>query len=53
MNIYVNELSVDILLYLAGKLDLLGPYAVRQSAIFPNSCKVLGLFVMLLYFIAV
>ncbi|KAJ4788105.1 hypothetical protein LUZ62_039351 [Rhynchospora pubera] len=40
MNLCINELSVDILLYLAGKLDLFGPYAVRQSAIFPNSCKI-------------
>ncbi|CAL5092653.1 unnamed protein product [Urochloa decumbens] len=40
VDIFINELSVDILLYLIGKLDLMGPYAVRSSAIFPNSCKI-------------
>ncbi|KAJ1266147.1 hypothetical protein BS78_08G128600 [Paspalum vaginatum] len=40
VDIFINELSVDILLYLVGKLDLIGPYAVRSSAIFPNSCKI-------------
>ncbi|KAF8733332.1 hypothetical protein HU200_014936 [Digitaria exilis] len=40
VDIFINELSVDILLYLAGKFDLMGPYAVRSSAIFPNSCKI-------------
>ncbi|KAL6622548.1 hypothetical protein ACP70R_032427 [Stipagrostis hirtigluma subsp. patula] len=40
VDIFINELSVDILLYLAGKLDLMGPYAVRSSAIFPNCCKI-------------
>ncbi|KAL6847035.1 hypothetical protein ACP4OV_022888 [Aristida adscensionis] len=40
VDIFINELSVDILLYLVGKLDLMGPYAVRSSAIFPNCCKI-------------
>ncbi|CAN6343588.1 unnamed protein product [Urochloa humidicola] len=40
VDIFINEVSVDILLYLVGKLDLMGPYAVRSSAIFPNSCKI-------------
>ncbi|TVT99078.1 hypothetical protein EJB05_55577, partial [Eragrostis curvula] len=40
VDIFINELSFDILLYLAGKLDLMGPYAVKSSAIFPNCCKI-------------
>ncbi|KAM0863381.1 hypothetical protein ACQ4PT_044630 [Festuca glaucescens] len=40
VDIFINELSVDVLLYLVGKLDLMGPYAVRNSAIFPNCCKI-------------
>ncbi|KAJ3674403.1 hypothetical protein LUZ60_005019 [Juncus effusus] len=40
MNFYINELLVDVLLYLVGKLDLMGPYAVKNSTIFPNSCKI-------------
>ncbi|XP_047048194.1 uncharacterized protein LOC124653172 isoform X1 [Lolium rigidum] len=40
VDIFINELSIDVLLYLVGKLDLMGPYAVRNSAIFPNCCKI-------------
>ncbi|VAI13448.1 unnamed protein product [Triticum turgidum subsp. durum] len=40
VDIFINELSVDMLLYLVGKLGLMGPYAVRNSAIFPNCCKI-------------
>ncbi|XP_072956243.1 uncharacterized protein [Typha angustifolia] len=40
VDISINELSVDILLYLAGKLNIMGPYAVRESSIFPYSCKI-------------
>ncbi|KAL5225980.1 hypothetical protein ABZP36_012619 [Zizania latifolia] len=39
-DIFINELSVDILLYVAGKLNLMSPYAVKSSAIFPNCCKI-------------
>uniref|UniRef100_A0A0E0MP78 Vacuolar protein sorting-associated protein 13 VPS13 adaptor binding domain-containing protein n=1 Tax=Oryza punctata TaxID=4537 RepID=A0A0E0MP78_ORYPU len=40
VNIFINELSIDILLYVAGKLNVMGPYAVKSSAIFPNCCKI-------------
>ncbi|ONM01743.1 hypothetical protein ZEAMMB73_Zm00001d030935 [Zea mays] len=40
VDVFINELSFDILLYLVGKLNLMGPYAVKSSAIFPNSCKI-------------
>uniref|UniRef100_A0A0D9Y124 Vacuolar protein sorting-associated protein 13 VPS13 adaptor binding domain-containing protein n=1 Tax=Leersia perrieri TaxID=77586 RepID=A0A0D9Y124_9ORYZ len=39
-DIFINELSVDILLYVVGKLNVMGPYAVKSSAIFPNCCKI-------------
>lgn len=39
VDISLTEVSLDAFLYLIGKLDLAGPYAVRQSVIFPNSCK--------------
>ncbi|KAF0888967.1 hypothetical protein E2562_020183 [Oryza meyeriana var. granulata] len=39
-DIFINELSIDILLYVAGKLNVMGPYAVKSSAIFPNCCKI-------------
>ncbi|KAK1299722.1 hypothetical protein QJS10_CPB13g00147 [Acorus calamus] len=40
VDISLTELSVDILLFLAGKLNLVGPYAVKSSIIFANRCKV-------------
>uniref|UniRef100_A0A0E0BUQ7 Vacuolar protein sorting-associated protein 13 VPS13 adaptor binding domain-containing protein n=1 Tax=Oryza glumipatula TaxID=40148 RepID=A0A0E0BUQ7_9ORYZ len=40
VDIFVNELSIDILLYVAGKLNVMGPYAVKSSAVFPNCCKI-------------
>ncbi|KAE9466916.1 hypothetical protein C3L33_01182, partial [Rhododendron williamsianum] len=36
----VSELSVDILLFVIGKLDLAGPYAIKTSTILANCCKV-------------
>lgn len=39
VNISLTENSVDVLLYLIGKLNIAGPYAVRTSTIFPNCCK--------------
>lgn len=37
----VSELSMDILLFVIGKLDLAGPYAIKTSTILANCCKVL------------
>ncbi|KAJ0963386.1 hypothetical protein J5N97_028508 [Dioscorea zingiberensis] len=38
--IHLTTLSLDILLYSMGKLNLAGPYAIRSSIIFGNCCKV-------------
>ncbi|GMH25239.1 hypothetical protein Nepgr_027082 [Nepenthes gracilis] len=40
LDILLTELSLDILLYVIGKLDLAGPFAVKSSAILANCCKV-------------
>ncbi|KAK9053203.1 hypothetical protein SSX86_029835 [Deinandra increscens subsp. villosa] len=34
------ELSLDILLFVIGKLNLAGPYAIRSSVVLANCCKV-------------
>ncbi|XP_038970270.1 uncharacterized protein LOC103709193 isoform X2 [Phoenix dactylifera] len=39
VDISLTELSLDVLLYLVGKLNIAGPYAVRRSMIFTNCCK--------------
>ncbi|CAA3031419.1 Hypothetical predicted protein [Olea europaea subsp. europaea] len=36
----MNELSLDIILFVIGKLNLAGPYAVRSSVVLANCCKV-------------
>ena len=41
--IHLSTLSLDILLYVVGKLNLAGPYAIRSSIIFGNCCKVVDL----------
>ncbi|KAL0332240.1 UNVERIFIED_CONTAM: Vacuolar protein sorting-associated protein 13a [Sesamum calycinum] len=41
VTVLLSELSLDILLFVIGKLDLAGPYAVKSSAILANCCKVL------------
>ncbi|GAY42809.1 hypothetical protein CUMW_069730 [Citrus unshiu] len=38
--IFLTELSLDILLFVVGKLDLAGPYLIRSSHILANCCKV-------------
>lgn len=43
VDISLTEISLDVLLYLVGKLDIAGPYAVRSSMIFTNCCKVIDL----------
>ncbi|XXG49284.1 hypothetical protein AAC387_Pa02g3508 [Persea americana] len=40
VDLSLTQISLDILLFLAGKLDLAGPYAVKSSMIFANCCKV-------------
>ncbi|XP_059458026.1 uncharacterized protein LOC132187653 isoform X3 [Corylus avellana] len=40
LNIFLTELSLDILLFVTGKLDLAGPFSVRSSMILANCCKV-------------
>ncbi|XP_022132801.1 uncharacterized protein LOC111005570 isoform X3 [Momordica charantia] len=40
LDISFNETSLDVVLFVIGKLDLAGPYAVRSSIISPNCCKV-------------
>lgn len=42
LGISLTELSLDILLFVIGKLKLAGPFAVRNSAIFANCCKVVN-----------
>ncbi|KAI0501557.1 hypothetical protein KFK09_016502 [Dendrobium nobile] len=39
LDMSLTEVSLDALLFLIGELDLAGPYAVRRTLIFPNSCK--------------
>ncbi|XP_058069198.1 uncharacterized protein LOC131218589 isoform X3 [Magnolia sinica] len=36
----LTELSLDVVLFSAGRMNLAGPYAVRSSMIFPDCCKV-------------
>ncbi|GAB4847045.1 hypothetical protein Ancab_026057 [Ancistrocladus abbreviatus] len=40
LDILVTEISLDMLLYVVGKLDLAGPFAVKSSSILANRCKV-------------
>ncbi|KAG8384490.1 hypothetical protein BUALT_Bualt04G0123100 [Buddleja alternifolia] len=40
VTILMSELSLDILLFVIGQLDLAGPYAVKSSAVLANCCKV-------------
>ncbi|KAK9285530.1 hypothetical protein L1049_024725 [Liquidambar formosana] len=40
LDIFLTELSLDILLFVIGKLDLAGPYSVRSYVILANCCKV-------------
>ncbi|XP_011099247.1 uncharacterized protein LOC105177708 isoform X2 [Sesamum indicum] len=40
VTVLLSELSLDILLFVIGKLDLAGPYAVKSSAVLANCCKV-------------
>ncbi|KAI3856641.1 hypothetical protein MKX03_019638 [Papaver bracteatum] len=40
VDVYLTELSLDILLFMVGKLNLAGPYAVKNSMILASCCKV-------------
>ncbi|KAM4118037.1 hypothetical protein ACB094_02G170500 [Castanea mollissima] len=40
LNISLTELSLDKLLFVLGKLNLAGPFSVRNSMILENCCKV-------------
>ncbi|CAI0553988.1 unnamed protein product [Linum tenue] len=40
VHISLSELALDVLLFVIGKLDLAGPFAVRSSKILSNCCKV-------------
>ncbi|XP_022751328.1 uncharacterized protein LOC111300016 isoform X3 [Durio zibethinus] len=40
LEISLTELSLDILLFVIGKLNLAGPFSVRSSVILANCCKV-------------
>ncbi|XP_049346199.1 uncharacterized protein LOC125810757 isoform X2 [Solanum verrucosum] len=40
LSMTITELSLDIILFIIGKLNLAGPYAVKDSTILANCCKV-------------
>ncbi|PIN04125.1 hypothetical protein CDL12_23340 [Handroanthus impetiginosus] len=40
VTVLLSDLSLDILLFVIGKLDFAGPYDVKSSAILANCCKV-------------
>ncbi|XP_047313344.1 LOW QUALITY PROTEIN: uncharacterized protein LOC124916644 [Impatiens glandulifera] len=40
LGISITELSLDILLFVIGKLKLSGPYSIKTSMVFSNCCKV-------------
>ncbi|KAJ4843711.1 hypothetical protein Tsubulata_024557 [Turnera subulata] len=40
LEVSITEHSLDILLFVIGKLNLAGPFSVRSSTIFANCCKV-------------
>lgn len=41
MNFSVSELSLDILLFVIGELDIAGPYTVKKPVVLTNCGKVL------------
>ncbi|KAM1156496.1 hypothetical protein ACFX2B_026994 [Malus domestica] len=42
LNVSLSELSMDILLFVIGKLHLAGPYSVKSTKIWANCCKVVN-----------
>jgi len=41
LEVFLTELSLDMLLFLLGKLEFAGPFSVKTSAILSNCCKVI------------
>lgn len=41
LEIFLTELSLDMLLFVLGKLEFAGPFSVKTSAILSNCCKVI------------
>ncbi|XP_010515400.1 PREDICTED: uncharacterized protein LOC104791262 [Camelina sativa] len=40
LEVFVTELSLDMLLFVLGKLEFAGPFSVKTSSILSNCCKV-------------
>ncbi|CAH8305702.1 unnamed protein product [Eruca vesicaria subsp. sativa] len=40
LEVFVTELSLDMLLYMLGKLEVAGPFSVKTSVILANCCKI-------------
>lgn len=40
VTVLLSELSLDIILFVVGKLNLAGPYTVKSSLVLANCCKV-------------
>ncbi|KAL5715065.1 hypothetical protein ACHQM5_016944 [Ranunculus cassubicifolius] len=40
VDVFITELSLDILLFVVGELGFAGPFAVKSSVIFANCCKI-------------
>lgn len=41
LEVFVTELSLDMLLFMLGKLEVAGPFSVKTSVILANCCKVI------------
>ena len=41
LEVFVTELSLDMLLFMLGKLEVAGPFSVKTSVILSNCCKVI------------
>ncbi|CAE6075717.1 unnamed protein product [Arabidopsis arenosa] len=40
LDVFLTELSMDMLLFVLGKLEFAGPFSVKTSAILSNCCKI-------------
>ncbi|KAL0689230.1 hypothetical protein Bca4012_088908 [Brassica carinata] len=40
LEVFVTELSLDMLLFMLGKLEVAGPFSVKTSVILSNCCKI-------------
>ncbi|EFH54003.1 hypothetical protein ARALYDRAFT_485391 [Arabidopsis lyrata subsp. lyrata] len=43
LDVFLTELSMDMLLFVLGKLEFAGPFSVKTSAILSNCCKIKNL----------